>query len=253
MSYETPNQLLEPDTAVQHDAAYDAGFEITEQRMEMLQQVSSELHEEWPEYVGMTVFGSMSRREARIDSDADVFVFIKPDQEASLQHDPRVADAEVIRRLGDNQVGTVAFNSFITAKYHSQAAAAIEASGIPRAGVIVLPLDSLIVTNTTSELLQNAELINLGDDTIGARVPRNIRALFHVPLQAQELAQFQKQVLDTLNANPNGELAWRMIRHMVLSFEARKDVVDVGTADHRPLAQNLGEARQQFFGELTDS
>lgn len=222
--------------------------ELTDQRLALLQQGVAELRESMPEYVGMTLFGSMARKETRPDSDADVFVFIRPESDAQLQHDARVQDHDVMRRIAvGNQIGTVLFNGHISIKYFSAVKEKIEATGIPRAGVITLPISEKIVAETTTELLQNAKRFAESGNPDEVRVPRNVRALFHVPIDDEGLVQYRNHVLTRMAEDPNGNLAWRMVRHRVLSFEVRKDQDDIEAAGHRYFPGSLEEACQSYL------
>lgn len=211
-------------------------------RISQLDAASESLHVELPEYIGMTVFGSIARLEATPDSDADLFVFLRPGDEYNLQHEPRVTEGNQLVVSAGAQIGTIVFDTYINMQYDRTLQKTITATGVNDPHIIILPLDEHIIDQTSKTLLDIAKTWDEGDKSIGALVPRNIRALFHVPTGDSDLQLFMEQALGILKASPHSNTAWAMIRHNVLSFEKGRGQQDIDLVTHRYLPKTLGEA-----------
>jgi hypothetical protein len=221
--------------------------ELSAQRIGDLGATARELSITTPEFVGMTLLGSVARGEATPESDVDIFVFIKPDQGAPLQDNPRIPVSERIRRVEEQpREGTVEFHGGIGVDYQSLISDKLGQNNIDKADIFVLPIDESIVDSTTQELLQNAKEIDEGNTSIGAHVPHNIRGLFHVPIDDVNLQPYIHQVLSSLQNDSHGQTAWRMIRQQLAGFERHKTQKDFDGVQHRNIPLSLSAASEQY-------
>jgi hypothetical protein len=218
--------------------------ELSRRRLNQLAELAHALHGEMPEFLGMTAFGSTVRGEATPASDVDMYVFMSlTDAENSSQHNPRVKPDEKTGFFSDVP-NTLVFHGGIELDYNAAIREHLPEQEIADADIIILPLDKTIVEDRTSLLLDNAKHYADGTKTLtelDGLAPRNIRGLFHAPIDNERLRPFIGQVLDQLAASPYGDQAWRMLRHMVIGFEQGREG-NFAEKPHRTIPETLAEA-----------
>ena len=215
--------------------------ELSTERVRLLTEAAGSMATSIPEFMGMTLFGSTARGEARPNSDVDIFVLVNPDN-LPLRYE---------RTSLGGTTGTVEFTKWIRPNEEeiSRIRQTTQAHGLDKIGLIVLPFNDAIFEQTISDLIEVATLWDSGDHSIGAQVPRNIRALFHVPIHDTELQPYIERTLTTLNNSPHGTIAWRMIRHQLVSLELPKMRTDddfIKGLAHRYIPTTLDEAIQVY-------
>lgn len=219
--------------------------ETSELMLECVENVADILKEAMPEYRGITVFGSVARGEARPDSDVDIFVLINPDETAPvaarlLENTP---DAAVTSTVEDGPLeGATHFHGAIDIDYKFTVMDMLKAQGINKADVIVMPVDQEVVDTGTQLVIDSV----VRYESEGTRVvPRNIEALFHAQVGAGDLLDLQQAAIKKLLAAEKGEVAWRMIRHMVIAREQGRGG-DYSDPSHRKIPADLQEAAEMF-------
>ncbi|MBS0553743.1 MAG: nucleotidyltransferase domain-containing protein [Proteobacteria bacterium] len=204
--------------------------------------MADQLHAELPEFTGMTAFGSTVRGEAGPDSDVDIAVFIEPsDAEGSPQRNPNVPKGDAIRV--NPYARKYEFHGGIDTIYKTLILRHLQEEGVMKADMDVLPISQGIIEHSRKRLLDKAEK-HEGPDT-GENmpvVPKNIRFLFHAPIDDERLRPYVSQTLEGLQESPYGERAWGMIRRTVAHFEEGRDDGAYESNPHRYIPPTLADA-----------
>jgi hypothetical protein len=188
-----------------------------------------------PEYMGMAKFGSLARDESREDSDVDVILFVRPDTSVKNQV------TQPSERLEGSLRGTYFFDGITGVNYEAELLSHLKKEGIDKADFDIVPINEEIVANNTALLLEE-----VGNSKRLPAIPRNIRQLFHSPIDIEDLRPYMEQVLNAFKDHPNGEKAWNAIRHMVTGYEQGREG-DFGPLKHRYLPQTLEEALDYYL------
>jgi hypothetical protein len=232
------------DSAAPPDAEF-SGQEFSLQQLDRLSSAFRDLAVTKPEIAGFTCYGSVSRGEAGPDSDVDMFAFVEVKPDAPMQKNVMVGESGILRTSepGANIDGTF-FHPGIAVDYTMAIQKACEVQGIADIDVDVLPISPELVDSQVSQIL--ADTKKYQGKKIGF-MPRNIRGLFHVPVGEDGLRSYQAAVINRLTADPNGEAAWRMIRHVVAGFEKGRAGQDQ-EVEHRDIPKTLAEAQAFYAG-----
>lgn len=232
--------------SLQQEIPAIAANELSARLVDGMTAVSGELAQTYPEYEGVTLYGSTVRGETHEGSDVDAVVFMKVSEDS-----PEQAVPSIFPPLLENAElrGTVQFNGNIVGEYKKTIEPALARHGIPaHSDVSVLPISEEIATDAAHTALAGAK--EYDDTGVGEAVsPRNIRALFHPGIGDRNLAQYRSLVLREFSASPHGPTAWRMLRHILGSFEVGRGEQ---TADrfqdirHRHVPQTLDDAVQYY-------
>ncbi|HEV2402917.1 MAG TPA: nucleotidyltransferase domain-containing protein [Candidatus Saccharimonadales bacterium] len=221
--------------------------EASVQILNGLSQAAEHMETSLPGFVGMTAFGSAVRGEANEDSDGDIFVFVRPDKNSPSQNHPAApVEQPLIKTATGATRNTVEFNPDVRFGYNQLVYAALKKADIKKADITVLPLDESIVTEAVNDLMGEAQKWDTGVRPLEPAVPRNIRGLFHLPINDRGLQPYIEQVLTALSTGGYGDTAWRMLRHRVVSFEHRKGSGMEGV-EHRYIPATLEEARGYYL------
>ena len=216
-------------------------------RLERLVQSAETIRQRIPEYLGMTAFGSCVRGEAKETSDVDIYVHLDGtrstmedfENESFLVHEPCALD--------EDMAGSSNYRFDLNYAYKMTIKDILAEHGIHEVDLIAAPTSSKLVEDSARQALRAAEYWNIGEKDYGAVAPRNIRGLFHVPIDSERLEPFQRQALDLFANSKHGETAWRMMRMMVAEYE-------VGTGrhlpdlSHREIPESLNDARPYYLG-----
>jgi hypothetical protein len=230
------------------DPGFAAGVqkkrERSAQMLDTVARTAEELARQLPEIVGVTVFGSVARGEARADSDVDAMVFVEVRGDARTQSNPRLAGEPAVLPEGEGPLDSkTSFHPIVELDYKWPINRALVRNGIDKSDIDVCPISDEIIDTQVAKVLAGAEKIN-NNEPNSVTVPRNLRGLFHAPVMTEGLVGYQHRVMVMLAQSPHGETAWNMIRDMVVGYEqGRKG--DFGGA-HREIPGTLEEARIAF-------
>lgn len=237
------------DAGLPGDAAL-RGRELSEQRLAYLASLAQGLHRTIPEFLGMTVYGSTSRGEARPSSDADLFVFIEPAAKAASLGDPRVPEEQPGIILSSDAAPrnysshpTYGFTRNIEVNYRRMVVSRLRGV-VPSVDLDVLPISEAIVDRSTDALLETAQRWAMGDAG-DVSLPDNIRGLFHKPVDTERLQPHIGRVLENLAGSPFGEVAWSAIRRRVVGFEKRRGTAAAAFYS-REIPETLMDAQGHF-------
>lgn len=237
------HEILPPYSAPEQlDGAY-----YSEQLLNGVEATTWALREHFPEYRGTTAFGSAVRGEAGPDSDADIIVYVTPDMSVPMQSGPNVTDETLVQRVSDDKplAGAHVLHAGVGLDYKIMISDALKDHGVSKSDIIVLPISEKIVSEEADAMLAAAAQWETGRlDKLYA--PRNIRGLFHAPIDANDLAVYQRQVIDKFAASRHGEAAWAMMRRMIVAFEAGRNAVDYTSAPWRHIPENLTVAAERY-------
>jgi len=219
---------------------YTDPSDISADNMRGLSNVAAELRDGFEEYSGMVVYGSVARGEAGSASDADICVFMKPDETAAYQRGP-------LQKIQEGELkGTYRFDGATTINYKLEVEELLRRQGIGKSDVDVLPISQEIIDDSVASLTREVEEAAASSEDQPLRVPRNLRMLFHMPVDDQGSRIFLERAVKVLGQKQSGDQAWRFIRHMVLGFEAGKGRPNQSKAP-RYLPETLEEARDFYL------
>jgi hypothetical protein len=214
---------------------------------EQLVDTSALLHEQMPEYLGMTAFGSIVRGQAVETSDADVYVYFDGSR-TSLQ-DRKRAPTAVFHENGF--IGTMGYATNLRVGYKRRVHEALKSSGVLRADVVALPLRADIIDKQAEFILTQAPHVKF-EELEGTMGPQNICGLFHAAIDDGGLASYRERTLQQFAKSEDGEAAWRIVRRTVTRFEAGRDKVaerDFEDASHRYIPRTL-QVAQVYYADL---
>lgn len=223
--------------------------ELSQQRIKMAAQAALEMQVSLPGFLGVTAFGSTARGEARPDSDVDLFILVEPNNEHSPAAQSSISANQRILRVGfggPTVTGTRIFHPHIINSYEQLLGESLSAAGIETADILVLPINEEIISEAVNELLGVAQRLDSGDRTIEHRVPRNVSALFQMPISTKGLSPYIEQVIEQLGSTDGGQTAWRMIRRQVEYFEAGRSHDGTNNVLHRQIPTTLGEVKDYY-------
>ncbi|MBL8159800.1 nucleotidyltransferase domain-containing protein [Candidatus Saccharibacteria bacterium] len=206
------------------------------------------MRREMPEVIGLTAFGSTVRGEAGPESDADVYLYVETSDTAPYQTVKPGMEA-VQRRDSGSLEGTYEFNPAIAMNYKWKFYTDLKERGIPKSDIVLAPINDEIITSQVDEMLDYAAAFDMEDlKTADKKCPRNVRGLFHAPVQDEGLKGYRDKVLARLVDSEHGEKVWMMISHFVEGFERRKTDATSSRPDHRTMPRTLGEAIEHYNG-----
>lgn len=239
LPYET---LPPPEAHEQPDRVY-----YSERLLDGVAATSQALRERYPEFRGVTMFGSAVRGEAGPDSDVDMYVYVAPDRTTAVQSNPNVAEDKLVQRVPDDRAlaGTHELHLGVGMDYKFAISNTLRGHGVKKADIIVLPISKEIVDEEVAAMLSAAEQWRNGqrDDVYS---PRNVRGLFHAPIDAADLVAYQRQVVDTFANSEHGEAAWQMMRRMIVAYEGGRNATDYTSAPWRYIPENLAQAAELY-------
>ena len=212
-----------------------------------LARTSEMLHADTPGFIGMTVFGSTVRGQAKPGSDVDLWVLMDPT--IPLEDDRGYTfdmSGDFKKRAEGVHTGTYDVSFVAEAEYRHWVRKHLAQNGIDKSDVIILPLTTDILADCVTDLLAVATEINQNTRQ-DVRCARNVRALFHVPVEGEALQPYIEQTLTALSAHPDGETAWQIIRSGLVTFERPKDQQGLKGVNHRYIPANLEEARGYYL------
>lgn len=247
--------LTEQIATVELGSSHNPQEKSTEQRsverLNALVSMVEELEAKKPEVAGVTLFGSTVRGHAKETSDLDLNVFIEVPEDALTSDPPKVKATE----NGRAHMHKLTFPSGLD--YRIDVRNMIKDHKLPESDITILPINESIVRDEVSELLQLAEKNYVEAGQINGWSPRNIRALFHMPVGGNSrLEKYQQQVIEQLSNAEYGKLGWYMIWNKVAYFEQGREGQFEG--DFRRMAFNeppikLADARDAYGVEMSNA
>ncbi len=244
---------------VEYEHAINAigGAEISseERSIDQLSKLVSVTHElagKFPEFAGMTIFGSVARGEARDNSDVDTVTFFEVSGGDSTRPVHKAAAG----------VNMHIFGASVEAEYRNSVRNAFKEEAVmnpDQADIIVLPISTEIVEEEVEDLLAAAAAYDpKSEDGFTWSVPRNIRTLFNMPVVDGRLKKYQAQVVDTLARSEYGKLAWGMLAFKVRYFEIGREREDDWAEYERrlsfqPVPMKLSEAQRLHNSQLVSA
>jgi predicted nucleotidyltransferase len=217
--------------------------------VDALQETAQGVKQVFPEYKGMTLYGSTSRGETGPESDVDVFVFMEVNSASEAQ--ATVPDQNHRLMQFDEEgpaPGTFYFVPQITSLYKDVIKDELQRQGFPEADIAPLPVSDEIVEDAVVSALKGAQKYDeLGEG--GPVAPRNIRCLFHASIDDTNLQKYRQQVLESFSESPHGRTAWRMLRFMAATYETRPDA-HPDTLSHRYFPETLDQALEYYKAPL---
>lgn len=221
------------------------------ERLNTLATVTKELEAKIPDLAGVTLFGSTVRGHAKETSDLDLNVFIEVPEDALTGDAPKVSATHTESGLSMHELN-------LSDKLERRIAVrnAIKEHNLPDSDIDILPINEAIVREEVTELLARAEE-NWKTGNIKGWSPRNIRALFNMPVgQNSSLEKYQQQVIQQLSNSELGKIGWYMVWNKVTYFEEGR--VNRDEPGYRRMAMSeppikLADAREAFGVEMPNA
>ncbi len=237
---------------------YPPAAMTTEQRsvgqLNKLVDVAATLKTQLPEFAGMTAYGSVVRGNAKQESDVDITVFfdVSQDRTSDLVNHVRKTAPNEIEDLSDVHI----FDLSTKLRYNIAIRNALKEKGTlnPQdADISALPISSEIVSEEVKDLLNVAARYDSSKDENKVWAPRNIRALFNMPIADERLKGYQAQVVQDLSRSPYGKRAWQMLAFRAVHFEKGRGNDDYTAYTRRlsfqPIPWSLEEANTMHDAE----
>lgn len=216
---------------------------------EAVAETAPDINARFPECAGATMYGSVVRGAAREDSDADLMVLMEiTDNPESLQANPWVPRNELVAPGQGVLASSRMFHDGIRLDYQQGIRDLLHAHGVLKADIDVLPVSEDIIEQQGEYLLRTAAEWTRGERAT-IDVPRNVRALFHAPINDVMLGKYQRQLLEQLSVADDGAAAWEMVRRMVIGFEAGRGNNDFSSATWREVPDTLEAAMAHYTSD----